>query len=323
MTARLRPGLWVILATPFDEHGTVDHGSMERQVHFARAAGCDGVVALGVFGEAAHLSLAEQRAVAATVVGAADGLPTVLGVSGRATAVAAEQAVNALEGAQSTAPSGSFSEGAADPVRLMVQVNSGTAPDVVRHLRALHAETGVGIVLQDFPTASGVHIRPAEIVEVLRECPFVAAVKAESPPTPPAVGQLTQQTDVPVFGGLGGVGLIDELAMGAAGAMTGFSHPEGLRAAIDAYATGGFEAARETWSRWLPLANFEGQAGIALALRKMLLHRRGVLRHPDVRAPGLPAPDHLMPLLERHLRAVSDHTSHVPPVGPPGREGAR
>ena len=173
---------------------------MERQVHFARAAGCDGVVALGVFGEAAHLSLAEQRAVAATVVGAADGLPTVLGVSGRATAVAAEQAVNALEGAQSTAPSGSSGEGAADPVRLMVQVNSGTAPDVVRHLHALHAETGVGIVLQDFPTASGVHIRPAEIVEVLRECPFVAAVKAESPPTPPRSASSRSRPTCPCSG---------------------------------------------------------------------------------------------------------------------------
>lgn len=319
MTAGLHRGLWVILATPFDDNGKVDHRSLERQVHFARTAGSDGLVALGVFGEAANLSLAEQRAVAGTVVSAADGLPVVLGVSGRATAVAAEQAVNALEGARA----GPSSEQTADAVRLMVQVNSGKATDVVRHLNGVYAETGVGIVLQDYPAASGVHIAPVEIVEVLQKCPFVAAVKAEAPPTAAVIGELTQQTTVPVFGGLGGVGLLDELAMGAAGAMTGFSHPEGLRATIDAYVTGGFESAREAWSPWLPLANFEGQAGIALALRKLLLHRRGVLRHPGVRPPALPAPDHLLPLLERHLLAVSEHTRPASPDSQPGREGAR
>ena len=325
MTAGLHPGLWGVLATPFDEDGTVDHRSLERQVHFALAAGSDGLVALGVFGEAANLSLAEQRAVASTVVSAAEGQPIVLGVSGRATAVAVEQAVNALEGARSHAagPAGPSGEGAPDPMRLMVQVNSDKAAVVARHLHRVHAETGVGIVLQDYPTASGVHIAPAEILEVLRECPFVAAVKAEAPPTPAAIGELTQHTNMPVFGGLGGVGLIDELAMGAAGAMTGFSHPEGLRATIDAYATAGFDAARQTWSPWLPLANFEGQAGITLALRKMLLHLRGVLRHPGVRPPALPAPGHLLPLLERHLRAVSEHSRSASRENPPEREGAR
>jgi len=323
VTTGLQPGLWGVLATPFDADGKVDHRSLEGQVHFARAAGSDGLVALGVFGEAANLSLAEQRAVASTVVRAAEDLPIVLGVSGRSTAVAAEQAVNALEGARSPAPAGPSGEETPDPVRLMVQVNSGKAAVVVQHLHGVHAETGVGIVLQDYPTASGVHITPAEIMEVLRNCPFVAAVKAEAPPTPAAIGELTQQTSVPVFGGLGGVGLIDELAMGAAGAMTGFSHPEGLRATIDAYATGGFEAAREAWSPWLPLANFEGQAGITLALRKMLLHLRGVLRHPGVRPPALPAPRHLLPLLEQHLRAVSEHSPSASPDNPPGREEAR
>ena len=124
----------------------------------------------------------------------------------------------------------------------------------------------------------------------MRACPFVVAVKAESPPTPPAVAELTAGTDLPVFGGLGGVGLIDELACGAAGAMTGFSHPEGLRAALDAYAAGGFAAAREAWAPWLPLANFEGQAAIGLALRKEILHRRGVLDTPSVRPPAREVP---------------------------------
>jgi 4-hydroxy-tetrahydrodipicolinate synthase len=309
VSGHLPRGLWVILATPFDAAGVVDHVSLERQVDLARSAGADGVVALGVFGEAAHLSSTEQRAVSATVAAAARGLPVVLGVAGRATVVAVEQARNAL--------AGSAGESAGAPARLMVQVNAPEPAAVVRHLRAVYDATGADIVLQDYPATSGVHIGSAAVLEVLDECPFVVAVKAESPPTPAAIGALTRTTDVPVFGGLGGVGLVDELAMGAAGAMTGFSHPEGLRATIDANDGGGFSAAREAWAPWLPLANFEGQAGIALALRKMLLHRRGVLDHPGVRPPAPALPDHLLPLLEQHLAAAR---SLVPsPVCQPGR----
>ena len=292
---RLARGLWVILATPFDATGEVDHKSLARQVKLARGAGADGVVALGVFGEAANLSLTEQRAVAQTVATAAESMPLVLGVSGRATAVAVEQGANALAGAGA---------GGADGACLMVQVPSKNPAAVVRHLTAVHEQTGAGVVLQDYPVVSGVHVTPAAVLEVIAECSFVTAVKAEAPPTPVAIGELVAATDVPVFGGLGGVGLVDELAMGAAGAMTGFSHPEGLRATIDAYAAGGFTAARDAWAPWLPLANFEAQAGPALALRKMLIHRRGVLDEPSVRppAPGMPAA--LLPLLEQHLAAA-------------------
>ena len=68
--------------------------------------------------------------------------------------------------------------------------------------------------------------------DVVAQSPHVTAVKAEAPPTPVAVAELTARCTVPVFGGLGGVGLLDELAVGAAGAMTGFSFPEGLLACV-------------------------------------------------------------------------------------------
>ena len=91
---------------------------------------------------------------------------------------------------------------------------------------------------------------------------------------------------MPVYGGLGGVGLLDELAAGAAGAMTGFSHPEGLQAALTAWADGGFRAAREAFAPWLPLVNFEAQPGVGLALRKEVLRRRGIIAESIVRPPA-------------------------------------
>lgn len=293
MSAALEPGLWVILATPFDATGSVDVESLDRQVGLARDVGADGVVALGVFGEAAKLSLVEQRQVASAV--ASGGMPAVFGVSGRSTAVATEQADAVLNAA-----------GRSD-ARLMVQVNATTADAIGAHLSAIHEATGADVVLQDYPAISGVHVASSTLLDVLHECPFVVAIKAEAPPTPAAIGELVAGTDRPVFGGLGGVGLVDELAMGAAGAMTGFSHPEGLRQTIDAYAAGGFTAACAAWAPWLPLANFEAQSGIQLSIRKTLLYRRGVLAHPGVRPPAMVMPERLRPLLEQHLAHVPAH----------------
>jgi 4-hydroxy-tetrahydrodipicolinate synthase len=296
MTVRpLDRGLWVILTTPFDESGALDVASTRRQVGFAREAGADGLVALGVFGEGSSLSLAEQREVVSTVAEEAGTTPLLLGLSARSTAVAIEQAEVALAAARGA--------GVADP-SLMVQINAANPDVVTAHLTAVHEHTGAGIVLQDYPVASGVHMAVPAVQQVVARCPFIVAVKAEAPPTPPAIAALAGSTEVPVFGGLGGVGLVDELTMGAAGAMTGFSHPEGLRATLDAFATGGFDAARDAWAPWLPLANFEAQQGIALALRKTLLHRRGVLDFPTVRPPAPGMPPALSALLDRHLAAV-------------------
>jgi 4-hydroxy-tetrahydrodipicolinate synthase len=137
--------------------------------------------------------------------------------------------------------------------------------------------------------------------------PAAVAVKSESSPSPPAVAALVAGLDVPVFGGLGGTGLLDELAVGSAGAMTGFSVPEGLIACVNAFRDAGYAAAREVWRDYLPLVNFEFQAGIALSLRKHSFVHRGLIATPAVRPPAPPAPESMLGLLTQHLR----HTPHA------------
>lgn len=293
--ASLSPGLWGVLATPF--HGPaleVDLESLRREVDLYLSVPADGLVVLGVFGEGVALDSAEQSAVVGEVAKQAPGMPLVVGVSARTTAVAVEQARTAA-GAAGASLAG-----------LMVQVNTADPAVLARHLTAVHEATSAGVVLQDYPETSGVRISAEQILEVLDKCPFVVAVKSEAPPTSAAIGLLTAGTDVPVFGGLGGVGLLDELAAGAAGAMTGFSHPEGLRTALDAWAEGGFEAARSAFSSWLPLVNFEAQPGIGLAIRKEILRRRGVFADASVRPPARPAPREILRLMPDQLAAAQD-----------------
>lgn len=290
--APLPRGVWGILATPFTAAGRFDRDSMTRQVQLYRRVGAAGVVALGVFGEAAKLDANEKAAVVASVTDTAGDLPVVVGLASRATAPAVEEAQ--LVGAAATAPLSG----------LLVQVHSEDPEVVSEHFAAVAGASGVGVVVQDYPLVSGVRISTEHLAGATVACGCAVAVKAEAPPTPPAIAELVARTGLPVFGGLGGVGLVDELAAGASGAMTGFSYPEGLVATVDAWFTGGFAAARSQWAPWLPLANFEAQAGLALALRKQLLHRRGVLDSATIRQPGRELPKSLLTLLDQHLESL-------------------
>ncbi|WP_395727025.1 dihydrodipicolinate synthase family protein [Nakamurella sp.] len=289
----LQPGVWGVVATPFDPSLTLDRRSLDRLVGHYAGIGVEGLTVLGVFGEAAALSPAERATVLRTVVDAVD-LPMVVGLTALATAPAIEEAGAVLEVAGDRA------------VALMVQVNSADPAVVTDHLRRIAAATGRPIVVQDYPVASGVTVPgPAlrRVVADLASAGVVAAVKAEAPPTPPAIASLID-LGVPVFGGLGGIGLLDELACGSAGAMTGFSFPEALQECVSAFRAGGYAKAREVYAPYLPLVNFEQQARIALAIRKECLVARGLLDHGAVRPPAAALPEALRPLLRDHLDAV-------------------
>lgn len=280
-TAPLEPGVWGVVATPFaGPVRDLDLPSLTRLVRFYEACGATGLTVLGVFGEASSLSPQERTTVLRTVAAATE-LPMVVGVSALATAPAIAEIMSALSAA-------------GDRVRaVMVQLNSASPAVVIEHLHAIHAATGTPIVLQDYPVASHVTASTDSVIEIVEACPFVCAVKAEAPPTAAAIARLVERLDVSVFGGLGGQSLLDELAAGAAGAMTGFSFPEALVACVSAWHAGDRDGAREGFLRYLPLVNFEQQPRVALALRKDLLARRGLLREGAVRPPAAPFPEQL------------------------------
>ncbi|WP_264013393.1 dihydrodipicolinate synthase family protein [[Mycobacterium] manitobense] len=291
MTDVIAGGLWGVLATPFDDHLDIDLESLRNEVASFAEDGCGGLVALGVFGEAASLRPDEADAVAQTVAAATD-LPYVLGLSERDPDAVVAQAQRLL---------GAVSR---PPVALMAQIGDADPAVSAQALRRLYDGTGIGVLVQDYPVVSGIRVTDEQVVELVRACPFAVGVKSETPPTSVAIAHLAPRLDVPVFGGLGGVGLLDELAAGSAGAMTGFSHPAALAAVLRAHRDGGFRAAREAWAPWLPLANFEGQLRVGLAIRKELLRRRGVIACARVRSPATSLPASLVPLLEQHLSSV-------------------
>jgi len=132
-------------------------------------------------------------------------------------------------------------------------------------------------------------MEPALLARVAREIPRARTIKLEDPPTPFKTSRILEQAaglDVRIFGGLGGVFLLEELMAGATGAMTGFAFPEVLVTIVAQYQAGDIDSAADVFYRAVPLMRFEFQEGIGMAIRKEVLRRRGALTSAATRAPG-------------------------------------
>src|SRR6476646_273501 len=271
-------GVYSVLPTPFQSNGDFDEASLRRVIDLFIAAGVNGVTALGVTGEVARLDDSERRRVLEIVVEQVKGrIGVVAGTTSEGTRTCIASSRYAREvGATAVMVS---------PPR-MPKLNSEA---VVRHYKALAEAVDLEIVVQDFPPISGFTMEPPLLARIAREIPRARTIKLEDPPTPFKTSRIIEaagDTPVRIFGGLGGVFLLEELLAGATGAMTGFAFPEILVEIVTLFRAGRIEQAAETFYLTVPLMRFEFQEGIGMAIRKEVLHRRGALVSPATRAPG-------------------------------------
>lgn len=271
-------GVYSVLPTPFQASGDLDEPSLRRVVDLFVAAGVNGLTALGVTGEVARLDDGERRRVLEIVVDQAAGrVGIVAGTTAEGTRTCIAHSRHALAcGATAVMVS---------PPRLP-KLNSET---VVRHYAALADAVDIEIVVQDYPPISGFTMEPALLARIAREIPRARTIKLEDPPTPFKTARILEAAgDIPVriFGGLGGVFLLEELMAGATGAMTGFAFPELLVRIVALFRAGRLDEAADFFYRAVPLMRFEFQEGIGMAVRKEVLHRRGALTSAATRAPA-------------------------------------
>jgi 4-hydroxy-tetrahydrodipicolinate synthase len=299
---RLR-GAYTIMPTPFHDDGRLDEESLARLTRFLIDKGVDGVTVLGVLGEAPKLSEAEQEAVLRVTVAAADGrIPVYAGASSGGTDLTVERGLRALE------------LGAAGLMVAPIAQGDGA---VLAHYRALdEALEAVGsdapIILHDYPATTGVRMSAELVTRLGDELPHVTTIKLEDPPTGPKIrallrlagpGGTADANRLAILGGLGGTYLVEEMASGADGVMTGLSFPELLVDVVRAHLAGSDEdreRERERFFRAGALLRYEFQPGIGLALRKEIYRRRGAIASARVRAPGAQIDDDM----RRELDAV-------------------
>ena len=271
-------GVYSVLPTPFADNGDVDEASLRRVVELFIAAGVNGVTALGVTGEVARLDDAERVRVLEIV------LDQVAGRIGVVAGTSADGTRTCIQYSRHAKAAGATAVMVSPP--RMPKLNSEA---VVRHYIALAEAVDVEIVVQDYPPISGYTMEPALLARVAREIPRARTIKLEDPPTPFKTSRILEQAagmEVRIFGGLGGVFLLEELMAGATGAMTGFAFPEVLVKIVAQYQAGDIDSAADVFYRAVPLMRFEFQEGIGMAIRKEVLRRRGALTSAATRAPG-------------------------------------
>ncbi len=271
-------GVYSVLPTPFHEDGSLDMDSMRRVIDLFIGGGVNGLTALGVTGEVARLTERERQTVLETVIQHVNGrVPVVAGTTAEGSHTCLEYSLNAKQaGAAAVMIS---------PPR-MAKLNSET---VVRHFAAVATTVGIDIVVQDYPPISGFAMESWLLARIAREVPRARTIKLEDPPTPFKTSRILEAAkdmEVRIFGGLGGVFLLEELMAGATGAMTGFAYPEMLVEIVRMFRAGDLEGAADAFYCSVPLMRFEFQEGIGMAIRKEILRRRGALRTATIRSPG-------------------------------------
>ena len=273
-------GVYVIAPTSFHDDGRVDEASTDRMTDFFMEAGCTGITALGMMGEAPKLEHAEALAIASRMIRRAT-IPVVVGVSAPGFAAMRALARPAME---------------AGAAGVMIAPPSSLRTDdqiVTYYAQAIEAiGTDIPVVIQDYPLAIGVVMTPGVIRRIVQANPSCVMLKHEDWPGLEKISTLRGfQADgsmrpISILCGNGGLLLDFEMERGADGAMTGYAFPDMLVDVVRLSGEGRRDAAHDLFDAHLPLIRYEQQPNIGLAVRKYVLKRRGVLASDAQRKPG-------------------------------------
>jgi 4-hydroxy-tetrahydrodipicolinate synthase len=295
-------GVYPIAPTPFLDDGSIDFESVDRLTDFYLQCGATGLTVLGQLGEAPKLEHSESVEIAARMIRRATALPVIVGVS--APGFAAMRALT-----REVMDAGAAGVMIAPPNTLR------TDEQIVGYYRqAVEAiGTGVPFVIQDYPLTFTVQMTPAVIRRIAIELPSCAMLKHEDWPGLEKISALRawerdgSMRHLPILVGNNGLFLDYEMERGADGANTGYAFPDMLCDVVRLSVEGRREEAHDLFDAHLPLLRYEQQPGIGLTVRKYLLHRRGLLRSPKLRAPAAPLTalaraevEHLLGRLARH-----------------------
>jgi 4-hydroxy-tetrahydrodipicolinate synthase len=277
-------GAYLIAITPFTENGALDLASTDRMVDFYLAKGASGLTILGILGEATKLTAEESRLFTQQVLQRVNGrVPVVVGASSAGFAPMREltQSVMAL---------------GASGVMIAPPASVRTDDQIVAYFDMVNETLGSDVpwVLQDHPVSTGVQMSTGVILRIIKNSPTCVMLKHEDAPGLAKLSAIRAASDrgdarrvAILTGNGGGLFLPEELTRGADGAMTGFAYPEMMVDVITAHAAGEIDRAHDIFDAYLPLARYEQQAGIGLAVRKHIMAQRGVIACATLRKPGL------------------------------------
>jgi 4-hydroxy-tetrahydrodipicolinate synthase len=278
-------GVYVITVTPFTDDGALDLQSTDRVIDFYLDKGATGLTVLGVMGEAPKLTAEEARSYVKRVLARVAGrVPVIVGASAPGLAAMRELTESVMD---------------AGAAGVMVAPASTVKTDdqIYNYFELVDETLGpkVPFCLQDHPLATGVQLPTPVILRIVKNLPSCVMLKHEDWPGPglaklAAIRASSDQGETRrisiLAGNGGGLFLPEELSRGADGAMTGFGYPEMMVDVCKAHAAGDIERAHDLFDAYLPLARYEQQSALGLAVRKYMLVKRGAIASAAIRKPG-------------------------------------
>jgi 4-hydroxy-tetrahydrodipicolinate synthase len=272
-------GVYVIAVTPFKPDGAIDEGSTDRMVDYYLKTGATGLTVLGMMGEAQKLTTEESQSIVRHILKRVKGrVPVIVGVS-------------APGFAQMETLTKMVMDDGADGVMIAPPGSLRTDDQIVNYYNQAAGFIGdAPFVLQDFPLATGVQMSVSVIARIVNGLASCVCLKHEDWPGLEKISALRKtgalDRRISILCGNGGLFLPEEMQRGADGAMTGFAYPEMMVSVVREYAKGDLARGQDLFDAYLPLARFEQQPGLGLAIRKHVLAQRGVIAHDALRSPG-------------------------------------
>jgi 2-keto-3-deoxy-L-arabinonate dehydratase len=295
-------GVYPAICTPFTEDDGIDVEAQRRVVRFALECGSHGIVAFGLAGEVLKLSEDERRQLTDVIVDEVGGtVPVFVGVGAPSTRAAIELALYAEAAGASCVVVPAPLSGASDETAL-----------VDYFVRVASAVT-LPVMIQDAPAYLGVGLGVGVVQRVGAGAENARLVKLEAGPAEMSSWIDRLGGEYAVWGGDGGMYLLDCVRSGAAGIIPGVDLVDLLVSVYEAEARGESALADERLREILPMLVFEMQHSIDHynACAKQILVQRGVLEHDRLRPPAGALGDTSRMLLERHLAGLELATGGV------------
>jgi len=288
-------GVYPAICTPFTADDALDLDAQRRVVRFALDAGSHGIVAFGLAGEVLKLSADERRELTDLILDEVAGaVPVFVGVSAPSTRASIELA--------------RYAEAAGASCVVVAAPMSGAVGSeaLVDYVTRIAAAVTVPVMVQDAHAYLGVGLGVELVHRIGERAPNVRLVKLEAGPAAMADWLEELGAEFAVWGGDGGMYLLDCIRVGAAGIIPGVDLIDLLVRVYEAEAQGEPALADERLRAILPMLVFEMQHSIDHynACAKQVLIQRGVLERDGLRPPAAALGEASRRLLERHLLAL-------------------
>jgi 4-hydroxy-tetrahydrodipicolinate synthase len=259
-------GIFIIMATPYNDKREVDYADLEREVDFLDRCGVQGMVWPQLASEVNHLTVEERMKGMEVLARAGKGRKPalVLGVQGTNT----RQALQYLEQAEKLAP---------DAVIAIPPKEAKSLDDFREYYRALAGATNRPMFVQTTGGATGINPTIEFLVALAREFPHCAYVKEEYNPVIDRMKELGRHrpTIKGIFSGAAGRGMMYEMRLGSDGTMPAAQYSDVYAKIWSLYQSGQKEKALEVFGRLMLMINLEQHIP---GMRQYVMKMRGVFK---------------------------------------------